>query len=104
SRRAGLCWVGAVADGLVVVEEAVEHRVGDADAGEAASVRALAAEAGATAEGAVHHVDRLIVVLAEHADGGAAEVRARRVADVVEEAAVHDLEPAAADEDGAAAP
>src|SRR5439155_533419 len=55
------------------------------------------------AEGAVHDVDRLVVVLAERPDRGATEVRPRGVAAVAHEGGVHHLEPAAPHEDGAAA-
>ncbi len=61
------------------------------------------AESVGAAEGAVDDVDRQALVLVEHADRGAPDVRPGVVADVVEEAAVDHLEPPAAHEDRAAA-
>ena len=55
------------------------------------------------AERAVDDVHGLALRLAEHPDGGAADVGPGVVAAVAEEPRVDDLEPAAADEDGAAA-
>src|SRR5262249_13121840 len=99
---AGARGVGAVADGFVVAKQAIDDGVRDADAREAAAVGADVAEVGAAAEGAADDVDGQAHRLAQGADGGAAHVGADVVADVAEEAAVHDLEPPAAYEDGAA--
>ena len=84
-------------------EAAVDDRVRDAEAADAAAVGARVAELQAAAERAVDDVEREIAGLIEGADGGAADVRAARVAPVVEEARIHDLEAAPAREDRAAA-
>ena len=77
---------GAVADGPVVGEERIDHRVRHPDAAEPAAVGAGVAVARGAAEGAIHHVDGLAVELTQDADRRAADIRADVVAHVVEEA------------------
>src|SRR5262249_48059096 len=83
--RTGAGRVRAVAHRRVVAEHAVEHHPGNADAAEGTAVGAHPAEPGTAAERAGHDVDGQAVVLAEHPDRGAAEVRSGRLAAVADE-------------------
>lgn len=100
ARCSALRWVGSVAYGIVVTEEAVDHGERDPDAAEAASVRADVALARGTAERAVGDMHRKVVVLAENTDCGAANVGASGFASVSGKDRVHDLQPSPSDEDG----
>src|SRR3990172_3010517 len=99
SRRATLLRIGTPADGLVVAKDAVDDGPRDPDAADATAVGA-----DASLESGVDDVDRKILVLAEHAQGGTADVGASRVTSIPDELAVHNLESAASHEDGAPSP
>src|SRR4029077_14673748 len=77
TRGSGAGRVGAVADGLVAGHEAVQHGPGNPDAAQRPAVGANAAT-----EGAVGHVHRTVLVLAERPDGRTAEVGPGGVATV----------------------
>src|SRR5262249_46484869 len=87
----------------VVSEQAVDDGERDANTVEGGAVRAAIAEILSATECAVHDVNGRTRSLAPGMDGASAHGRAGRVAGVVEEAGVYDLEAAAHGEDGAAA-
>src|SRR6202453_4370127 len=86
ARGAGLSRVGAVADGAVTRERAVLHHPGHPDAAQSAAVGAHTA-----GEGAAGDLDGPVLVLAQHPDGGPAQVGTSGIAAVAGEADVGDL-------------